>query len=234
MTYGIRSFNSSGFTQIDETSEVFQVVQTGTKAANVAYVSLTNSTLPSDIFVFGRPSGGGTSGVKYFDGKVEDFTVSGTRYLRIYMTYNQACDYAICQRCSEFTEPNSGYGINVYKSNGDLGFTSEVAMFRGIATRSVTLTSSSGGFDSAWYQGAAGSIDEAYVLLGPYIQYEYEQYAELGEKFLKYTFRKAKFDYNNHTMGTTAASTYNDLPRNANVFTRTTTGQKTELMGYIV
>ena len=234
MTYGIRSFNSSGFTQIDETSEVFQVVQTGTKAANVSYVSLTNPAVGADIFVFARPSGGGTSGVKYVDGRVSDFTVGSTRYVRIYMTYNQACDYAICQRCSEFTTPTSGYGLNIFKSNGDLGFTSEVAMFRGIATRSVTLSSSSGAFDSAWYQGAAGSIDQAYVLLGPYIQYEYEQYAEFGEKFSVYTFRKAKFDYNNHTMGTISSKFYNDLPRNANVFTRTTTGQKTELMGYIV
>ena len=57
MSYGIQSVNASGFTQIDENSEVFQVIQTGTKAANVQYVTLPN-TLPTDCLVFARPQGG--------------------------------------------------------------------------------------------------------------------------------------------------------------------------------
>ena len=233
MSYGIQSVNTSGFTQIDENSEVFQVIQTGTKAANVQYVTLPN-TLPTDCLVFARPQGGGTSGVVSFTGRIADFVVNGTRYLRAYMSYNIATDYVVVQRCSEFTEPTSGYGINVYKSNGEIGFTSELPMLRVIATRSVTFSTSSGAFDNAWHQGTTGSIDTAYVMLGPYITYQYEQYQNLGENFFKYTHRKARFDYNNHRIGTEASYDSGDLQRGSSVYTRTNTGQKTEMVGYIV
>jgi len=184
--------------------------------------------------VFARPQGGRTSGTVILTGWISDFTVNGTRHLRANMKYNLACDYAVVQRCSEFTEPTSGYGINVYKSNGDLGFTSEQPMLRVIAARSVSFSNSSGAFDSGWYQGTTGSIDEAYVMLGPYIQYKYEQYQSLGENFYRYTYRNAKFDYNNHKMGTVSSSFSGDLQRGSSVYTRTNTGQKTEIMGYIV
>ena len=233
MTYGITSVNSSGFTQIDETSEVFQVIQTGTKPTGVAYVTLPN-TLATDCLVFARPTGGGTSGVKYLGGYISDFVAGGVRVLRAYMTYNVSYDYAVVQRSSLFTTPTSGYGINIFKSNQDLGFTSEQPMLRAVAASSVNFTTSSGAFDVGWYQGGVGSIDAAYVMLGPYIDYQYEQYQNLGEKFFRYTHRKAKFDYTNHTLGTIATYSNGDLPRNSSVFTRTNTGQKTEIMGYIV
>jgi len=233
MSYGIQSINASGFTQIDENSEVFQVIQTGTKAANVQYVTLPN-TLPTDCLVFARPQGGGTSGVVSFTGSVSDFVVNGTRYLRAHMSYNIATDYVVVQRCSEFTKPTSGYGISVYKSNGEIGFTSELPMLRVIGTRSVTFSTSSGAFDNAWYQGTTGAIDTAYVMLGPYIEYQYEQYQYFGENYFKKTFRKARFDYNNHRIGTAAFYDTGDLQRGSNVYTRTNTGQKTEIVGYIV
>ena len=233
MSYGIQSINNSGFTQIDENSEVFQVIQTGTKPVNVSYVTLPN-TLPTDCLVFARPAGGRTSGTVLLTGHITDFTNSGTRTLRAYMKYNLACDYAVVQRCSEFTAPTSGYGINVYKSNGDLAFTSEQPMLRVIAARAVSFSSSTGAFDSGWYQGTTGSIDTAYAMLGPYVRYKYEQYASYGENYFRYTYRNAYFDYNNHRMGTVATTAGNDLPRGSNVFTRTNTGQKTEIIGYIV
>jgi hypothetical protein len=233
MSYAIKSINNSGFTQIDENSEVFQVIQTGTKPVNVSYVTLPN-TLPTDCLVFARPQGGRTSGTVLLTGHITDFTISGTRTLRAYMKYNLACDYAVVQRCSEFTAPTSGYGINVYKSNGELGFTSEQPMLRVIAARAVSFSNSSGAFDSGWYQGTTGSIDTAYVMLGPYIQYQYEQYQSLGENFYRYTFRNAYFDYNNHKIGTISSSFSGDLQRGSNVFTRTNTGSKTEIIGYIV
>jgi len=233
MSYAIQSINSSGFTQIDENSEVFQVIQTGTKPINQSYVTLPN-TLPPDCLVFARPQGGRTSGTVILTGYISDFTVNGTRHLRANMKYNLACDYAVVQRCSEFAEPTSGYGINVYKSNGDLAFTSEQPMLRVIAARAVSFSNSSGAFDSGWYQGTTGSIDEAYVMLGPYIQYKYEQYQSLGENFYRYTYRNAKFDYDNHKMGTVSSSFSGDLQRGSSVYTRTNTGQKTEIMGYIV
>ena len=233
MSYAIQSINSSGFTQIDENSEVFQVIQTGTKPINQSYVTLPN-TLATDCLVFARPQGGRTSGTVLLTGYISDFTVNGTRHLRANMKYNLACDYAVVQRCSEFTAPTSGYGINVYKSNGDLGFTSEQPMLRVIAARAVSFSNSTGAFDSGWYQGTTGSIDTAYVMLGPYIQYKYEQYQSLGENFYRYTYRNAKFDYDNHKMGTVSSSFSGDLQRGSSVYTRTNTGQKTEIMGYIV
>jgi len=233
MSYGITSINSSGFTQIDENSESFLVIQTGTKPINQAYVTLSN-TLPEDILVFGRPSGGGTSGVKYLGGYVADFTVSGTRHLRVYMTFNVAYEYAVVKRCSQFTTPTSGYGLNIFSSSGALAYTSEQPMMRAISARAINLTASSGQFDGAWYQGTAGSIDAAYVMLGPYATYQYEQYAQMGENFYKYTHRKAKFDYTNHTMGTIATFSNGDLQRGSSVFTRTGAGQRTEILGYIV
>ena len=233
MSYGVQSINNSGFTQLDENSEVFQVIQTGTKPVNVAYVTLPN-TLPTDCLVFARPQGGRTSGTVLLTGHITDFTSGGTRTLKAYMRTDLACDYAVVQRCSEFTEPTSGYGINVYKSNGDLGFTSEQPMLRVIAARGVNFSNSTGAFDAGWYQGTTGSIDTAYVMLGPYIQYKYEQYASFGENFYRYTFRNAYFDYNNHKVGTIASTFSGDLQRGSNVFTRTNTGQKTEIIGYIV
>jgi hypothetical protein len=233
MSYGIQSVNTSGFTQIDENSEVFQVLQTGTKAVGVAYVTLPN-TLPTDCLVFARPQGGGTSGVVSFTGYVADFVTSVGRYVRIYSTYNVALDYVVVQRCSEFTEPTSGYGINVYKSNGEIGFTSELPMLRVIGTRSVTFSTSSGAFDTGWYQGTTGAIDTAYVMLGAYITYQYEQYQWYGENFYRYTHRKARFDYNNHKIGTEASYDNGDLQRGSSVYIRTNTGQKTEMVGYIV
>lgn len=233
MTYGITSVNPSGFTQIDETSEVFQVIQTGTKPTGISYVSLPN-TLATDCLVFARPTGGGTTGVKYLGGHISDFVSGGVRVLRANMTYNVACDYAVVQRCSLFTTPTSGYGINIFKSNNDLGFTSEQPMLRAVAARAVNFTTSSGAFDGGWYQGAVGSIDTAYVMLGPYIDYKYEQYQYFGENFFKYTHRRAKFDYTNHTLGTIATYSNGDLQRGSSVYNRTHTGQKTEIMGYIV
>jgi hypothetical protein len=35
MSFGVQSINNSGFTQVDENSEVFQVIQTGTKATGI-------------------------------------------------------------------------------------------------------------------------------------------------------------------------------------------------------
>jgi hypothetical protein len=233
MSFGVQSINNSGFTQVDENSEVFQVIQTGTKATGISYVTLPN-TLPADCLVFARPQGGRTSGTVLLTGYVSDHTSGGTRTLKAYMKTDLACDYAVVQRCSEFTEPTSGYGINVYKSNGDLGFTSEQPMLRVIAARAVTMSNSTGAFDGGWYQGATGSIDTAYVMLGPYIRYKYEQYQSLGENFFTYTFRNAYFDYDNHKMGTIASYFHGDLQRGSNVFTRTNTGQKTEIIGYIV
>ena len=107
-------------------------------------------------------------------------------------------------------------------------------MLRAVAARSVNFTTSSGAFDAAWYQGAVGSIDAAYVMLGAYIDYKYEQYQWYGENFFRYTHRRAKFDYTNHTLGTLAAYSNGDLQRGSSVYTRTHTGQKTEIMGYIV
>ena len=82
MSYGIQSINSSGFTQIDENSEVFQVIQTGTKPVNVSYVTLPN-TLPTDCLVFARPAGGRTSGLVQLTGYISDFTISGLCAFRV-------------------------------------------------------------------------------------------------------------------------------------------------------
>ena len=236
MSYGITSINNSGFTQIDETSEAFLVIQTGTKAQGQTYVTLSN-TLPSDILVFARPAGGGTSGVGYVSGYVLDYVISGTRYVRAYMggsIATNSCDYAVVKRSSQFTTPTSGYGMSVFTSSGALAYTTEQPMFRAIAARSVTLTAASGAFDAAWYQGAVGSIDTAYVMLGPFGTYQYEQYASMGENFSKHTHRKAKLDWNNHTVGTTSTVDVNDVGNDNSVFVRTNAGQRTELMGYIV
>ena len=236
MSYGITSINNSGFTQIDENSEAFLVIQTGTKSTGQIYVTLPN-TLPSDILVFARPAGGGTSGTGYVSGYVHDLVINGVRTVRAYMggsTAGASCDYAVVKRSSQFTTPTSGYGISVFTSSGALAYTSEQPMFRAVAARSITLTASSGAFDSAWYQGATGSIDTAYVMLGPYGLYQQEVYEDQGEKFEKYTYRRALLDWNNHTVGTSSTSSIFDAPGYFNVEVNTNAGQRTEIMGYIV
>jgi len=232
MTYAFKSINSSGYTQIDETSESFLVVQTGTKPSGSYYVQLS-SALPDDVLVFARPSGGRTSGTFSLAGYVSDFTTNGTRTLRAYMGGPVACDYAVVKRSSQFTASSSGFGLEIYNASNQLAYSSNQPMFRAVAARSVDLTTSSGAFSSAWYQGSTGSIDSAYVLLGPYSTWQYEQYSSGNEKFYRYRERRAFFDYDNHTMGTKQLNISGDLSSSASTYVRTNQGQRTEIMGYI-
>lgn len=234
MSFAFRAINESGYTQVDENSESFLVIETGTKAAGAAYVSLSTA-YPSDILVFGRPSGGRTSGTFTMSGHLMDYTLTnGTRILRAYMNYQTAMDYVVVKRSSQFSVSDTGFGFNIYRANGDLAYTAGEKMFRVVAARAITITTSSGVFDSSWYHGSTGSIDSMYVMLGPYQDYKYRQYSSGNEKFYLYYRRRAYFDYNNHTMGTKQVADGGDLSSSASTYTRVNTGQRTEIIGYVI
>lgn len=255
MSYGLQSFNTWGYTQIDSVTENFEVIQTGTSVTGEAYVTLPN-TLPSDIMVFARPAlSGRTAGAKAVSGYLYDQIIGGTRVLRAYMgsapydpgvydpsnIYN-SCDYAVVRRAGLFTPPVSTYGLNIFTPTNVLAYSSDLAQFRGVVARQVNITDTGssfegGQFNPAWYNG---SITEAYALLGPYDTYYYSlESIQIGDGglgtyyFELYNIRKALFDYPNSNFGTVGVNFAGEVAGGTDV-SQTSTGIKTEMMGFII
>ena len=210
MTYGIRVENDSGFTQIDDTTQGFQVLATGTVAASNAYTInyvAIPSSYPDDILVVAKPHNPNTSLQYGLYASYEDFTVSGTRYRYCYLNFaigtsyvaTEPVDYAIIQRCSEFddslisgqTPPNQG--LNIYQSDGTLSFTSEHPTFR-----------------------------VQYRTFGPAADREYQS----SSRVLQWDFPNNRITTTIRTVGGQAG--YTDL------YTKVWEGHRTEMVGYIV
>jgi hypothetical protein len=255
MSYGLQSFNTWGYTQIDSVTENFEVIQTGTSVTGQAYVTLPN-TLPSDIMVFARPAlAGRTAGAKAMSGYIYDQVIGGSRVLRAYMgsavydpnqydpndIYN-ACDYAVVRRAGLFTPPTATYGLNIFTPTNVLAYSTDLAQFRGVVARQVNITDTGssfegGQFNAAWYNG---NITEAYALLGPYDTYYYEiQSIYIGDGgfgtyyFELYNIRKALFDYPNSNFGTIPVNFMGPI-EGGTAASQTSTGIKTEIMGFII
>jgi len=250
MTYGIRVENESGFTQIDDTTQGFQVLSTGTVAASNAYTInavAIPSSYPDDILVVAKPHNPNTSTTYGLYASYEDFTVSGTRYRYAYMNFSvggtfiatEAVDYAIIQRCSEFddslisgqTPPNQG--LNIYQSDGTLSFTSEHPTFRVQAARHENITASNSGA-GIWYNGAsAGDIQNIYALAMGYGGYKYRTFGPAADREYQSSSRILKWDFPNNRIET-VISTVGGQAGYTDLYTKVWEGHRTEMVGYIV
>lgn len=250
MTYGIRVENESGFTQIDDTTQGFQVLATGTVAASnsytINYVSIPNS-YPDDILVVAKPHNPNTSLTYRLYAMYNDFTVNGNRIRRCSMNFasggyvvaNEAADYAIIQRCSEFddslisnqTPPNQG--LNIYQSDGTLSFTSEHPTFRVQAARHENITASNSGAGT-WYTGVgAGDIQNIYGLAMGYGGYKYRTFGPSADRQYQSSSRLLQWDFPNNKITTVIQSVGGDAGY-TDLYTKVWEGHRTEMVGYIV
>ena len=244
MAYGFKAINESDFIQIDEDTISFQILATGTLSSGAgSYVTIPNS-YPEDIFVVMRPSNPNSSSVYVMRGYMFDYTTTGgSRIRRAYMgssvnttfpTFNLASDYAIVERAdgSGFTPPTSGYGLNVYKSNGDLSFSSELPTYRVAATRNYNITASNSG-DGIWYTPPSGkNVLGMYTFLSSFSLYRATQYSIGGnERGSMDYYRHALFDYPSNRFGLDIKGYYSDGPNGGSIFDYVWSGYRTEMIG---
>ncbi len=244
MAYGFKAINDSDFIQIDEDTVSFQILATGTASSGYnQYISIPN-TYPEDIFVVVRPNNPSSSSLYYVRGYMFDYTPSGgTRIRRAYMNsavvatfpqLNLACDYAIVERAdgAGFTPPTSGHGLNVYKSNGDLSFSSELPTYRVASTRNYNITASNSG-DGIWYTPPSGkNVLGMYTFLSSFDLYRQTQYSLGGSQRGSYSYyRYALFDYPSNRFGLDIKGFYSDGPSGGSIYDYVWSGYRTEMIG---
>ena len=253
MAYGFRAYNNSGFTQIDETTQGFQVLSTGivpaSDAYSVNYVTIPSS-YPDDILVIAKPHDPNTTlQYRIFANYMDTTTSGGTRIRRAYMNcaYGTvilamaACDYAIIQRCSLFDDSlisgqsPANYGLNVYRTDGTLSFTTEKPTFRVRSARHHEVT------DTDWGAGVwhtATSVTDllnTYALamnygglyrrtFGPSSDREYVTKSRLGA----WNYNTTPPTFSTHIQS--AGGGTNEQTE----YTRVWKGHRTEMVGYIV
>ena len=252
MTYGIRVENESGFTQIDDTTQSFQVLATGVVAASgnstINYVTIPSS-YPDDILVVAKPHNPNTNVDYRLYAKYTDTTNNnGVRTRRCLMNFaygsivlaTQAADYAIIQRCSEFndslisgqTPPN--YGLNVYQSDGTLSFTTEKPTFRVQAARHHNVTATSSGA-ATWYNGVDSTdLEDIYGLAMGYGEYRYQVFGPAADREYTSSSRLLRWDYPNAQIQTTVRTVGGSAGYTNGTFTKVWEGHRTEMVGYIV
>ena len=252
MAYGFRAYNNSGFTQVDETTQGFQVLATGivaaTDAYTLGYVEIPAS-FPDDIMVVAKPYNPNplqsAQLIAYFYDVVGG---NGTRTRRAYMNYipaggafaNGACDYAIIQRCSLFDDSvisgqtPKNYGLNVYRSDGTLSFTTEKPTFRVRAARhhEITATSSGAGY---WYvpESPADLLD-TYALAMNYSRYKYRVFGPSVDRQYSAESRVAFWNYPTGQFGTSILASGGDAGSTASLVEKVWQGHRTEMVGFVV
>lgn len=155
MAYGIETQNASGFTLIDGTLPQLKRVASGTATVSSYYnmvsqggsrqqiISINTAYNNKDIFVFIKPtteSGTKNCGVwKYKDNNQWKLWFWATSF-----PTNETISYAVfIGNSSDAT--NTGYGLNVYNSSGDIGFSSNRVNIRaqqasmGLLSRSTDI-----------------------------------------------------------------------------------------------
>jgi len=156
-----------------------------------------------------------------------------------YVVANEAADYAIIQRCSEFddslisgqTPPNQG--LNIYQSDGTLSFTSEHPTYRVQAARHHEVTASSSGAGT-WYTGVgAGDIQNIYGLAMGYGAYKYRTFGPSADREYQSSSRVLQWDFPNNEIETVVTSVGGQAGY-TNIYTKVWEGHRTEMVGYIV
>jgi len=252
MAYGFRAYNNSGFTQVDETTQGYQVLATGivgaTNASTLGYVDIPAS-FPDDVMVVAKPHDPNplysAQLIAYFYDVVAG---NGTRTRRAYMNYllggaayaTGACDYAIIQRCSLFDDSvisgqtPANYGFNVYRSDGTLSFTTEKPTFRVRAARhhEITATSSGAGY---WYvpESPADLLD-TYALAMNYSRYKYSVFGPPADRQYSAESRVAIWNYPTGQFGTSILASGGDAGSTASLVEKVWEGHRTEMVGFVV
>tara|TARA_R110000803_G_scaffold962_1_gene3263 strand:- start:352 stop:1089 length:738 start_codon:yes stop_codon:yes gene_type:complete len=173
MAFGVRAFNESGYTQIDETYGNLQVVANGTTGAMGTNTLLTTplpSGVGSDAVVFIRPTANTGVGAGnfiifwgYLDFSANTFVIGRPLAFSFYQgTY----DYIVC--VPNLTPPTSGYGLNVFTSGGDLAYSSEYNSVECVEAVNFSLSSFNDSFNftennAGWASG--DNVYDFYVLL---------------------------------------------------------------------
>ena len=250
MTYGIRVENDSGFTQIDQTTQGFQVLATGTTAGGSGGTIVTiPSSFPDDILVVAKPHSPNLLYDYRLRATYMDYTTSGgTRIRRVTMgfafstlvVFTGRADYAIIQRCSLFDDSlisgqtPANYGLNVYRSNGTLSFTTEHPTFRVQAARHHNVASTDSGA-TVWYTGVdATDMQNIYALAMSYGAYRYKVYGPYNDRQYISSSRLGQWDFPNNRFATkiqtVSGSELSGTPLEDSFWE----GHRTELLGYIV
>ena len=150
MSYGFLAVNQSGFTQIDGTYDNLAVVASGTGTTSY-YSSLGNVTnrvnwpanLPSTWALFAKPSLETESGgfnTYWLQTDANGFYITTP----LNSNFTRSFDWKICLRSFEMpSSPNNGYGLKVYKSNGDEAFSSTNENFKCLFVASDNTTAGS-------------------------------------------------------------------------------------------
>ena len=246
MTYGFQAINESDFLQIDDDTTAFSVIATGTSSGS--YITIPND-FPEDIFVVVRPANPDPQYSWKLRGFMYDYTPNqgpniGVRYRRAYMScndsrysyQNQPCDYAIIERVDSdgFTAPTSGYGLNVYKSNGDIGYSSAFPTYRVKSTRNYHITASNSGH-GIWHTPIGNDLVLGmYAYLASYSEYRSRTYALNGYErgHMDYD-RLALFDYPNNQFGTHIQGYYSDASNGSSTYDYVYEVLRTEMVGYV-
>ena len=253
MAFGFRAYNSSGFTQIDETTQGYQVLATGTVAATDAYTQgyvTIPSSYPDDILVVARPSNPNTNVQYRLFARYSDITLSnGSRQRRCYMNFaygsvvlaTQAADYAIIQRCSLFddtqisgqTPPN--YGFNVYRSDGTLSFTTEKPTYRVRAARHHEVTATSFGAATWFTASSVNDLKNIYALAHSYGGLYRRVFGPTNDRQYQAKSRLGAWNFNSTPPTfSTAIQSVGGETISQTTYTRIWKGHRTEMVGYVV
>jgi len=161
MAYGIRVESSSGFTQIDQDFVNYVLVASGSFSSTGNYSfpqthTINYSSLVStlDNIFFARPTTTGYNVGNNSDSELAGS--SGNNVAQIVSSYTGTIQWRVYERANVLTPPSSGYGLNVYRTNGELAFSSQFSV-----PRIFAIVESSPTF------GSAGSASHSYSAI-PY------------------------------------------------------------------
>ena len=126
------------------------------------------------------------------------------------------------------------YGLNVYRSDGTLSFTTEKPTFRVRAARhhEITATSSGAGY---WYvpESPADLLD-TYALAMNYRQYKYRVFGPSVDRQYSAESRVAIWNYPTGQFGTSILYSGGDAGKTASLVEKVWEGHRTEMVGFVV
>lgn len=122
MAYGASVLSGNGFVQLDSstTNSGLTIVDAGSISTSGS-ISFTKSTQ----FLFCRPTSSGTTSMALLQTSSGATTTQQTFEIRNNQGNRVAVDYVLGQFSSSLSANTSGYGIQIFNSDGDLAFDSE-------------------------------------------------------------------------------------------------------------
>lgn len=196
MGYGFKAVNSSDHIQIDEDYPNMLVVATGT-ATNGAIIDFPANVDGTNILIYARVNSAyhadnhklhgyisrGLSKFRIWSGETtysgsttvwDYFDISGTSSLVTGSgagagTTSTQIDYVVCtQPSGVLATPTTGFGLNVFKANGDLSYSSEYQIMHIKQITSITVPAAGTAFSPVTYTGQS---DSNYILINGTIDY---------------------------------------------------------------